>query len=130
MTAQPIQPAPEQSQATAPPVVVAPPRESRLAALHAQYADAKAEADAAAERLKAVTDGIKAELRETAPGQDRLELRSAYGPALSLVRSTPTRFDSKRFRAAIVASGNASLVALYEQYTTTGESWTLKAVSA
>lgn len=112
---------------------VTPPSESRLAQLHAEYADAKAAADAAAERLKTITDGIKAELQAAAangsPGTDRIELRSPYGPTLRLVRSVRQIFDSRRFRSAIVASGNVELQHMYDEFTKTSESWSMREAS-
>lgn len=121
------EPVPEQQEVAAPPpVVVAPTPDSRLAALHSQYAAAKEAADAAKAHLDTIVDGIKAELRRTAPGKDRLALTSAYGPTLSLTKSTPTRFDAKKFRAAVIASQSAALLQMYKQFETTGEQWTLK----
>lgn len=103
----------------------------RLASLHAQYADAKAEADAAAERLKTITDGIKAELRarkeQAAPTAGRIELSSPYGPTLRLVRSERVTFDSKRLKAD--AANNTQLAELYVHYARFGEAWTLRAVT-
>lgn len=125
MTAQPTpqQPAPEQP---VPGVLaVQPLAESRLASLHAQYADAKAEADAAAERLKTITDGIKAELRAQqeaySPDTDRIELRSPYGPVLRLTKSERVTFDSKKLKA-----DNPHL---YVQYARFGEAWSLRVIA-
>jgi hypothetical protein len=123
MTAQPI---PEQPTPSIPPLFsVMPTADSRLASLHAQYADAKAEADAAAERLKTITDGIKAELRAqqeaAAPGADRVELRSPYGPVLRLTRSERVTFDSRKLKV-----DNPHL---YVQYAKFGEAWSLRVIA-
>lgn len=106
-------------------LAVTPTADSRLASLHAQYADAKAEADAAAERLKAITDGIKAELRAqqeaAAPGTDRIELHSPYGPVLRLTKSERVTFDSKKLKVDDPH--------LYVQYAKFGEAWSLRVIA-
>lgn len=84
-------------QETAPQQVAAEPG-SRLEALHASYADAKAAADEAAARLKAVTDGIKVELTQRNPEARRFALTGAAGPALALTYTETWRFDSKRLK--------------------------------
>lgn len=133
MTAQPI-PAPEQPVQTGQPehalsiFAVTPPGDSRLAALHAQYADAKAAADAAAEHLKTITDGIKAELRAQADagspdGADsvsRIELRSPYGPILRLTKSERVTFDSKKLKVDDPVT--------YVKYAKFGEAWALRVI--
>lgn len=92
----------------------------RLSQLHAAYAEAKAESDAAAERLKVITDGVKHELQQLAPGEERLALSGPDGPTMTLVRSETWRFDSKRFKADDPEN--------YVRYAKKSESWTLKAV--
>lgn len=83
-----------------PPVMVQAPEGTRLEQLHATYATAKAEADDAAKRLKAVTDAIKLELTQAAPeGTAKIDLTGPAGPALRLSWTESTRFDSTRFKA-------------------------------
>lgn len=104
------------------PFAVEPPAESRLAQLHAQYADAKAAADAASERLKAITDGIKAELSTAAPeGSERIDLRGSFGPALRLAYSERVTFDSRKLK-----TDNPEL---YVRYAKFGGAWSLRVVS-
>jgi hypothetical protein len=91
----------------------------RLSQLHAAYTAAKDEADAAAERLKIVNDGIKAELQRLAPGEPRLALSGPDGPPLTLVRSESWRVDSKKLKAEDPET--------YVRYAKKSESWTLKA---
>lgn len=91
----------------------------RLNQLHAAYADAKADADAASARLKAITDGIKLELQTLAPEQQRLALTGEDGPALSLTYSETWRFDSTRFKREDPET--------YVRYAKKSGSWTLKA---
>lgn len=69
---------------------------SQLADLAALYPELKAAADAATERLKAVTDAIKHELSKIPA--DRVELRH---PAirLTLSRVESWRLDTKRLKA-------------------------------
>lgn len=103
------------------PVVVLPPAESRLADLHASYADAKARADEAAAQLKVITDAIKAELQTTVPDATRVELRSQNGPALSLNYVESWRLDSKRLKAEHTE--------LWVRYAKKSGSWTLRALT-
>lgn len=83
-------------------VVVQPTASERLATLHALYADAKAAADEAEERLDAIKAGIKAELAQAAPeGSQRILLPAdpeTGGPALTLTYSERATFDSRRFK--------------------------------
>jgi hypothetical protein len=81
-----------------PPVQVKPHGNSRLAQLHALYPDAKAKADAAAEELKAITDGIKAELVNQAPDAPRVDLIGASGPVLELRYVESWRLDAGRMK--------------------------------
>lgn len=95
MTAQPTDQPPTET----PAFQVAPRKNSRLAQLHALYADKKAAADAAAAELKAVTDGIKTELAKAAPeGSTKVDLLSPEGPPLRLDYRESWRFDSKAFK--------------------------------
>lgn len=103
------------------PAEVTPEPDSRLAQLHAAYPAAKAAADDAAEKLKAITDGIKLALSEAAPDQTRIDLRGGHGPALRLSYTETWRFDSKRFKAEDPET--------YVRYAKKSGSWALKAVA-
>lgn len=102
MTAQPteqpvIEPAPHV-------VNLASVRAERLADLHARYADAKANADAANEALDALKSALKAELAQTAAltggeGATRIDLIGPDGPALRLTYVESWRIDSRRLKA-------------------------------
>jgi hypothetical protein len=64
-----------------PPTVTYPaPVGSRLAELAAAYAVAKPHADAAEERLKAITDAIKVELTAAIPGGEDIRLTAPELP--------------------------------------------------
>lgn len=115
------------------PVVVQPAAQSRLAALLHEYPDAKAAADAAAERLKAISDGIKLELGQAHPGADRLEVRGPGLPPMSLFKQTRMTFDSKRLKADAVEAavkGDPSLAELYARYARQNEAFVLKALKS
>lgn len=116
MTAQPAEQPPIAPRA----VQVVPPRNSRLERLHAEYPDAKAQADAANERLKQVTDGIKAELAAAAPDQGAVELVGGAGPALRMSYTESWRFDTKRFKAEDPET--------WVRFAKKGGSWSLKPV--
>lgn len=111
----------EQTPAEQPPVLVdlaAAAPDDRLAALHAAYPALKAEADAAAERLKAVTDGIKIELTSRAPeGTAKVELRGPSGPPLALRWQVTNRFDGARFKR--------EQPAVHESYMKASGAWVL-----
>lgn len=97
MTAQPAETAPIEPQ----PRAVQPRANSRLAQLHAAYADAKAAVDAAGEALKAITDAIKVELTAVDPNERRFELLPANGVAarpLQLTYVESWRLDSTRMK--------------------------------
>lgn len=120
MSAQPADQAHQPAALT--PNVIVPDAESRLAQLHAQYADAKATADAASERLKQITDGIKAELAALAPeGSTRVDLAGTHGPALRLAYAERVTFDSRKLK-----TDNPEL---YVRYAKFGGAWSLRAVS-
>lgn len=118
MTAQPSEqpPTPEP-----PPVQVAPRKNSKLSQLHSLYADAKAARDAAEEQLKAITDGIKVELANAAPGVERVDLVSPAGPPLGLRLVVSWRFNSRKFKAEDPET--------WVRYASKGEVWTLKPLS-
>lgn len=103
-----------------PPVLVEPPADSRLATFHALYAEAKAEADAANEKLKAITDAIKIELTQVAPEERRLELRTNGAPTLRLTYSEAWRVDSSRLKR--------DAPEVYKTFAKKSGSWKLKAV--
>ncbi|HSV38713.1 MAG TPA: hypothetical protein VLI04_08135 [Nocardioidaceae bacterium] len=103
------------------PHIVVASTGTRLEQLHASYADLKAQADEAAKRLKAVTDGIKAELAAAEPGQERVELRSPVGPPLRMSYVESWRFDSKRLKT--------ERPDLYVVYAVKGGSWQLRTVA-
>lgn len=103
------------------PVEVVAESTDRLAQLHALYAQAKADADEAATKLKAITDGIKLELTQQNPEATGFFLRGESGPPLNLTYSERWRLDSKRLK-----SENPEL---YVQYAVKGGAWTLKAIA-
>lgn len=93
----------------------------RLAALHAEYADAKAAADGAAERLTAIKDGIKAEMAAAAPeGQTKIVLTGFDGPTLQLTYAESWRVDSRKLKAEDPET--------YVRYAKKSGSWTLAPV--
>lgn len=94
---------------------------TRLEQLQEQYAIAKALADDATTRLKAITDALKVELTQAAPEQARIELVGGENrPALRLAYSESWRVDAKKLKA------ENPLV--YATYAKKSGSWTLKAV--
>lgn len=110
-------------QATAEPTFVQVPATSteRLSQLHASYADAKAEADGAAERLATIKDAIKAELIAAAPeGSLKIALLGEDGPPLQLTHSESWRVDSRKLKAEEPET--------YVRYAKKSESWTLAPV--
>lgn len=83
------------------PKQIQPEASSRLAALHAAYADAKAAVDAASEQLKAITDAIKVELTAVDPNERRFELLPAEGVTarpLQLTYVESWRIDTARLK--------------------------------
>lgn len=93
---------------------------TRLEQLHAQYAEAKAAADAAAEKFKAITDGIKAELAAELPeGMTSVDLVTDGRQPLRLSYITSWRLDSKRLKAENPET--------WVRYAKQGGSWVLKA---
>ena len=105
------------------PYVVTPNPGTRLEQLQAAYADAKAAADEAAERLKLITDGIKAALVEAAPeGQMKIGLSGVFGPALQLTYSESWRVDSTKLKAEDPVT--------YVRYAKKSGSWSLRQVGS
>lgn len=84
----------------APAVPVAPEPDSRLDQLAAEYAALKPLADEYATRLKEITDGIKVELANAAPGAEKVLLHSSYlAQPLQMSHRVEWRIDSKRLKA-------------------------------
>ena len=108
---------------TAEPAVVQIPAASneRLAQLQAQSPAATAAADAAAKRLKDITDAIKVEMTQAAPGAAKLELVGSGGPALRLSYVETWRLDSTKLKAEHPET--------YVRYAKKSGSWTLKALA-
>lgn len=100
--------------------LVEPPAESRLAQLHSAYEGAKAQADAAAAALKAITDAIKLELSQAAPEVARVDLRTPGAPPLRLTYSESWRVDARKLKADDPET--------YVRYAKKSGSWTLRAV--
>lgn len=92
--------APAAPEAEPEPVTVAVDEDdSRLGQLLAQYDLAKAEAKKAEEALKAITDGIKAELIAVAPDAKTIDVASKHlARALRLNAVTSTSVDSARLK--------------------------------
>ena len=98
-----------------------PDPDSRLAQLLAAYPDAKARSDSAAEQLKLITDGIKAELVRAAPGSSEIEVTS--GPALLKLQARKSwRLDQKALKKAVPA--------LYVQFCEQKTAWYLNPVKS
>lgn len=116
---------PDQRQSPpAPPVpvtVVQPEKDSRLEQLLAQYDPAKAAAKAADDRLKAVTDGIKAELCARAPGEMKIDVHSEYleKGALALRAQFQNRLNTTKLKS--------ELPEIYDQFVTQTSFWKLEA---
>lgn len=102
------------------PVQVAAPSDSRLAQLQAEYADAKSAADAAGERLKAITDAIKLELTTAAPEHTKIDLAGGPGPAMRLSYVERWSLDTRRMKAEDPLT--------YVRYAKKGGAWTLRAL--
>lgn len=97
------------------------PEVTRLAQLTALYDDAKREADAAAERLKEITDGIKAQVWQLHPGGEDFTITSgALAHPLTLVHSRRRVFDTAAAKRVLSAEQ-------YDALCKNNESWTLKA---
>jgi hypothetical protein len=103
------------------PPVIRPDVDSRLAQMSAQYDIAKAEADKAAEALKAISDAIKVELVKAAPGAHdiRLDAEGLERP-LRLLAVTSQRVDSKALKA--------DLPQVWETYAKPSTAWRLERV--
>lgn len=94
--------------------------DDRLAALYAAYPGAKAKKEAAEAELKAITDGIKAELTAKSPDlaqTPKFELRGPGGTPLALRWQITERFDTSRFKK--------EQPGVYDSYKKPGGSWVL-----
>jgi hypothetical protein len=101
---------------------VTPEPGSRLEQLAAQYDMAKAEAEKAATDLKAITDAIKLELVNAAPGETSIDLVSDdLVKPLRLVAVTSWRVDATKLKKEAPET--------YVRYAKQSTSWTLRAVS-
>lgn len=102
------------------PLTVTAPVGSRLEQLQASYAEAKAQADEAAARLKVVTDGIKAELSAAIAetGDRRVDLVGGPGPALTMTYAESWRVDAKKLKAEAPET--------YVRFAKKSSSWTLR----
>jgi hypothetical protein len=104
-----------------PPVRVTVEQGSRLDELLSAYADVKPRADEAVERLKAVTDAIKAELGAAAPGAPQVDVsHPALPQTLRLSYAERWDLDTKRLKA--------EQPALYVEYARQGGRWELRGV--
>lgn len=93
---------------------------SRLAQLQAAYADAKAAKEAADQRVRDVTESLKAELYALAPGESRIELAPAgEAPGLRMAYVESWRVDAKRLKAENPV--------IYASYAVKSGTWQLRA---
>jgi hypothetical protein len=103
--------------------VIQPKPDSRLEQLCGQYDVAKAEAEKAAAALKAITDGIKFELIQAAPGETSMTLVSdLVATPLQLSCSERWTVDTKKLKTEDPET--------YVRYAKKSTPWTLRAVSA
>jgi hypothetical protein len=113
---------PGASQHEDPSVSVTAQPGSRLEQLLAVYDDEKAAAAEAAERFKAVTDALKAEMAAAVPPgtEDMTLIGAAHLPRLRLSWRRPWRFDSDKFREENPY--------LFVKYSKQGGHWELRAM--
>lgn len=117
MTTMPIE-----AEAQSSAAVVTPDADTRLAQLVAQYDMAKAEAAKAEESLKAITDAIKVELINAAPGSEDIRLESPeLAKPLRLFAVSSWRVDTKKLKAEAPE--------VYVRYAKQSTAWQLRAVS-
>ncbi|MEU1810976.1 hypothetical protein [Micromonospora aurantiaca (nom. illeg.)] len=94
---------------------------SRLDDLLATYAELKPAADEAAARLKTVTDAIKAELTEAAPGEQRIDVaHEALTQPLRLSYVERWSLDTKTLKAEEPET--------YVRFARKGGSWQLRGI--
>jgi hypothetical protein len=104
-------------------LVVVPDSDSRLEQLAAQYDQAKAEAAKATEALTAITNAIKLELTNAAPGANDIRLDSPeLAQPLRLFAVSSWRVDAKKLKAEAPE--------IYVRYATKSTAWQLRAVSS
>jgi hypothetical protein len=95
---------------------------SRLEDLLAMYAYLKPAADETADRLKSVTDAIKAELAAVAPGAAQVEVsHEVLAQPLRLSYVESWRLDTKRLKAEDPG--------VYVRYAIKSGSWQLRGIS-
>lgn len=107
---------------------VAPPQTTAIEAqpgslleeYHAEYADAKAAADAAKTRLDAIVEKLKVELTQALADSRRIVVRSPGQVPIGLTYVEANRFNSKRFKEE-----NPSV---YKHYVEPSGSWRLAQV--
>jgi hypothetical protein len=104
------------TEAPAPVRINAAP-DSRLAQLAAAYAEAKAQANEAADRLDGITDALKAEMTTAAPDSGTIELDGPVPLRLSARESW--RLDTAKLKAADPET--------YVRYAKKSVSWVLTA---
>jgi hypothetical protein len=113
----------EQPSTTIGPAVIRPDGDSRLSQLAAGYTAAKEAADAAAVRLKEITDAIKVELTNAAPGITKVDLvHEALTSPLRLQTKTSWRLDTGKLKE--------NEPEIYVRYARQSTSWELRAVGA
>lgn len=104
-------------------VVVKPRGRSRLDQLAALYDEKHAAKEAAEKELKAVTDAIKVELTQQAPGETSIDLVSdALQRPLRLLAVTSWRLNSSKMKAEEPE--------LYVRYAEQSTAWKLSRVSS
>ncbi|HEY2086401.1 MAG TPA: hypothetical protein VGH54_10315 [Mycobacterium sp.] len=101
---------------------ITPAPDSRLEQLVSQYEMAQAEAKKAADDLKAITDAIKLEMTNAAPGETEIDLVSdQLARPLRLSNVTGWRVDAKKLKAEAPE--------VYVRYAVQTSSWRLAPVS-
>jgi hypothetical protein len=105
------------------PTVIAPEPGSRLEALAEAYAAAKPAADEAKARLDMITDAIKYELTQAAPGADKVDLQAPNLLApLRLSARTSWRLDTTKLKAEAPET--------YARYAKQTSYWELRALGS
>lgn len=102
--------------------VVVPEPGSRLEALAEAYAIAKPAVDAAKASLEEITDALKLELTNAAPGATRVDLNAPVLDApLRLAARTAWRLDTTRLKAELPET--------YVRYAKQSTYWELRAIA-
>jgi len=102
---------------------ITPAEDTRLAQLAAQYDLAKAESVKATEALKAITDAIKVELTNAAPGETDVRLESPeLARPLRLTAITSWRVDATKLKTEAPE--------IYVRYAKQSTAWRLEAVKS